>query len=316
MDEIHIVFTRFVSMLTQRPDVIRLLPLEVVEGEEAPADDDVLPLYEFEPSAEDVLDGLLPKYVASRIHFCMLQAAASELASRQRAMKSATDNAQDLIERLTARPEPGAAGARLPRKSARSSVAPARWPTRTPGASERDDCHGYREEQRGGAARGVGRVARVIGPVVDVEFPADAMPDMYNALEVDITLGDDTQTITLEVALHVGDNIVRAISMKPTDGLVRGTEVRDTGAADLRAGRRRHQGPGLVRDRQVPEPGRVRVRDHRALADPPQGAGLRPARVQDRDAGDRHQGAGPAHPVRAGRQDRPVRRCGRRQDRA
>jgi F-type H+-transporting ATPase subunit beta len=80
-------------------------------------------------------------------------------------------------------------------------------------------------------AFGVGRVARVIGPVVDIEFPADAMPDMYNALEVDITLGDVTQTITLEVALHVGDNIVRAISMKPTDGLVRGTEVRDTGAA-------------------------------------------------------------------------------------
>ena len=101
VDEIHIVFTRFVSMLTQRADVIRLLPLEVVEGEETPAADDVLPLYEFEPSAEEVLDGLLPKYVASRIHYCMLQAAASELASRQRAMKSATDNAQDLIERLT-----------------------------------------------------------------------------------------------------------------------------------------------------------------------------------------------------------------------
>src|SRR3981189_2944244 len=80
-------------------------------------------------------------------------------------------------------------------------------------------------------AAAVGRVARVIGPVVDIEFPADAMPDMYNALEVDITLGDLTQTITLEVALHVGDNIVRAISMKPTDGLVRGTEVRDTGSA-------------------------------------------------------------------------------------
>ena len=81
-------------------------------------------------------------------------------------------------------------------------------------------------------AGGIGRVARVIGPVVDVEFPADAMPDIYNALHVDITIGDDdTQTITLEVALHVGDNIVRAISMKPTDGMVRGAEVRDTGAA-------------------------------------------------------------------------------------
>jgi F-type H+-transporting ATPase subunit gamma len=101
VDEIHVVFTRFVSMLTQRSEVIRLLPLEVVEGTEPPAEDEVLPLYEFEPSPEDVLDALLPRYVASRIHFCMLQAAASELANRQRAMKSATDNADDLIIRLT-----------------------------------------------------------------------------------------------------------------------------------------------------------------------------------------------------------------------
>ena len=101
VDEIHIVYTRFVSMLTQKAEVIRLLPLEVVEGDEPPADNELLPLYEFEPDAETVLDELLPLYVASRIHYCLLQAAASELASRQRAMKSATDNAQDLIERLT-----------------------------------------------------------------------------------------------------------------------------------------------------------------------------------------------------------------------
>jgi F-type H+-transporting ATPase subunit gamma len=101
VDEIHVVYTRFVSMLTQKPEVIRLLPLEVVEGEEPPADSDILPLYEFEPDAETVLDELLPLYVASRIHYCLLQSAASELASRQKAMKSATDNAQQLIERLT-----------------------------------------------------------------------------------------------------------------------------------------------------------------------------------------------------------------------
>ena len=90
------------------------------------------------------------------------------------------------------------------------------------------------EKNKEAEAGGVGRVARVIGPVVDVEFPADAMPQMYNALEVDLALGGDTSkmtTITLEVALHVGDNIIRAISMKPTDGLVRGAEVRDTGHA-------------------------------------------------------------------------------------
>ena len=101
VDEIHIVYTRFVSMLTQTPEVVRLLPLEVVEGEEPPSEDDLLPLYEFEPDAETVLDELLPLYVASRIQACLLQAAASELASRQKAMKSATDNAQSLIERLT-----------------------------------------------------------------------------------------------------------------------------------------------------------------------------------------------------------------------
>jgi len=101
VDEIHVVYTRFVSMLTQKAEVIRLLPLEVVEGEEPPGDSELLPLYEFEPDAETVLDELLPLYVASRIQYCLLQAAASELASRQRAMKSATDNAQQLIERLT-----------------------------------------------------------------------------------------------------------------------------------------------------------------------------------------------------------------------
>jgi len=101
VDEFHVVFTRFVNMVTQEPEVIRMLPLEVVEGEEAPSEDEVLPLYEFEPSAEDVLDALLPKYVAARLYNCLLQAAASELASRQKAMKSATDNAEELIRKYT-----------------------------------------------------------------------------------------------------------------------------------------------------------------------------------------------------------------------
>ena len=78
---------------------------------------------------------------------------------------------------------------------------------------------------------GVGRVVRVIGPVVDAEFPRDAMPDIYNALHVQVTLSEGTKTLTLEVAQHLGDNIVRAISMQPTDGLVRGSEVKDTGAS-------------------------------------------------------------------------------------
>src|SRR5712671_2600343 len=77
----------------------------------------------------------------------------------------------------------------------------------------------------GEAAAGTGRVARVIGPVVDVEFPADQMPEIYFALHVDITLGETTRMLTLEVEQHIGDNIVRAISMEPTDGLVPVAEV-------------------------------------------------------------------------------------------
>src|SRR4051794_15650016 len=79
-------------------------------------------------------------------------------------------------------------------------------------------------------AAGVGRVSRVTGPVVDIEFPSDAMPAMYNALQVEVTLGETARTLTLEVAQYLGDNLVRAISMQPTDGMVRGSAVTDTGS--------------------------------------------------------------------------------------
>ncbi len=101
VDEIHIVYTRFKNRVSQEVEVIRLAPLEVVEGDERPGEHDVLPLYEFEPGAQEVLDALLPRYVTSRIYNCLLQAAASELAARQRAMQSATDNADDLVKKLT-----------------------------------------------------------------------------------------------------------------------------------------------------------------------------------------------------------------------
>src|SRR3989442_12105123 len=86
-------------------------------------------------------------------------------------------------------------------------------------------------EGGGASTPGTGRVARVIGPVVDVEFSADQMPDMYNALHVDVTLGDATRTLTLEVAQHIGDDVAPAIAMQPTDGLVRGAEVTVAGGA-------------------------------------------------------------------------------------
>src|ERR1700712_5940012 len=76
---------------------------------------------------------------------------------------------------------------------------------------------------------GVGRIARVIGPVGDVEFASEQMPEIFNALHVERTLGDQTDTITLEVSQHIGDNMVRCVSLAPADGLVRGAEVQDTG---------------------------------------------------------------------------------------
>jgi F-type H+-transporting ATPase subunit gamma len=100
VDEIHIVFTEFKSMLTQNALAKRMLPLEVVESD-APVSSGLLPMYEFEPNAEVVLNSLLPRYIEARIFNAMLQSAASEHAARRRAMKSATDNADELIKSLT-----------------------------------------------------------------------------------------------------------------------------------------------------------------------------------------------------------------------
>ncbi|WP_326944135.1 MULTISPECIES: F0F1 ATP synthase subunit gamma [unclassified Amycolatopsis] len=104
VDEIHIVYTEFVSMLTQRPIAKRVAPLEVeyTDGdEEQKPTGDLLPSYEFEPSADKLLDSLLPKYINTRIYSALLESAASELAARRTAMKAASDNANDLVGNLT-----------------------------------------------------------------------------------------------------------------------------------------------------------------------------------------------------------------------
>ncbi|MEW2047741.1 F0F1 ATP synthase subunit gamma [Streptomyces sp. NBC_00377] len=102
VDELHIVFTEFVSMMTQTALGDRLLPLSLDEvAEESASKGEIRPLYDFEPSAEDVLDALLPRYVESRVYNALLQSAASKHAATRRAMKSATDNAGELIETLS-----------------------------------------------------------------------------------------------------------------------------------------------------------------------------------------------------------------------
>ena len=110
VDEVHVVYTQFKTMVTQVPRALRLLPMEVVDADETDVateqtpvrkGHDLLPLYDFEPGTEEVLDAILPQYVTHRIFNCLLQSAASELAARQRAMKSATDNADELIRKYT-----------------------------------------------------------------------------------------------------------------------------------------------------------------------------------------------------------------------
>ena len=108
VSELYIVYTEFINMVVQKVRVLRMLPVELVEAEttvgtdpEVDAVQDVSPLYIFEPSIEEVLDVVLPKYIRSRIHECLPEAAASETASRQNAMHTATDNARKLIDDLT-----------------------------------------------------------------------------------------------------------------------------------------------------------------------------------------------------------------------
>src|SRR5699024_696243 len=117
------------------------------------------------------------------------------------------------------------------RRSARSSAVRTHSPTPTLGVSERYMTATLNEQTSTETRSGVGRVARVTGPVLDIEFATHEMPDIYNALTVEATVGEQTETLTLEVAQHIGDGMIRAISMRPTDGVVRGAQVTDTGAA-------------------------------------------------------------------------------------
>jgi F-type H+-transporting ATPase subunit gamma len=102
VQEIHFIYNRFVNMVSQEPTTVRLLPLEVVEGDaEQSGMEDLFPLYDFEPDPATVLDALLPVYIEARLFNAMLHSAASEQAARQRAMKAASDNAQELVRDST-----------------------------------------------------------------------------------------------------------------------------------------------------------------------------------------------------------------------
>jgi len=98
VDELHVVFTQFKSLMTQTPTSRFVAPMQV---QERPRSEGLLPAYEFEPDAEALLDALLPKYINTRIYAALIDSAASESAARRRAMKSATDNAEEMIQKYT-----------------------------------------------------------------------------------------------------------------------------------------------------------------------------------------------------------------------
>ena len=156
----------------------------------------------------------------------------------------------------------------------------------------------------------MGRVSQVIGAVVDVTFEGH-LPAILNSLETD----NNGSRLVLEVAQHLGENTVRTIAMDTTEGLVRGNAGHRHRRADLGAGRRRDAGPHHERDRRAG--GRSRPGRHRhAPRHPPGSAELHRPVVGSADPRHRHQGRGPDRALRARRQDRPLRRRRRRQDRA
>ncbi len=162
-----------------------------------------------------------------------------------------------------------------------------------------------------------GRVVAIAGPVVDVEFPPDALPEINFAVEMDAELEGETITITAEVAQQIGDSRVRAICLKPTDGLQRGTLVRNLGhgiTMPVGDGVLGHVFNVIGEPLDIEESQLTNIEDRWEIhRDAPS---VRPARAQGADVRDRHQGRRPARALRAGRQDRPLRRCRRGQDRA
>ena len=284
VDKVELVYTRFITPGSQEVVLRPLVPLStetVVGGDgKAGSDDGTGSDYEFEPDPTTILDTLLPRYVEARVWAALLNAAASEHAFRQRAMKSATDNAEELIRTLSitmnrARQASitteimeivGGAEAlgggqeteiryRRPRSEHRLR------PTGRPGLHAlRPDAHvhcpRFRVDRRRHArtqrlrrltamtmtepSTGLkdGRVVGIAGPVIDVEFPPHSLPELNSAVEFEVELDGETITILAEVAQQLGHGRIRAVCLKPTDGLKRGTAGEEPRPRHPGAGRR------------------------------------------------------------------------------
>ena len=259
VDRVELIYTRFISAGSQEVVQRPLVPLErdtVAGGDGRPGVATTLrPAadFEYEPDPTTILDSLLPKYIEARIYAALLNAAASEHAFRQRAMKSATDNADELIKNLSrimnrARQDSitteimeivsGAEALGRWRQGTRHRLrSPPRRITRhsrgTRARFDNERAHVMTMTNDSPTATETeftdGRVVGIAGPVVDVEFPRGTLPKLNTALEFTVQVDGKPVIVLAEVAQQLGDSRVRAICMKPTDGLTRGTPVRNLG---------------------------------------------------------------------------------------
>ena len=342
VDEVELIYTEFVSMGTQRVSVRRFLPLEdtAVMAESGGGDAEAAASFEFEPSPDSVLEALLPRYIEARLFGALLDCAASEHANRQRAMKSATDNAEELITKLSREMNAARQAAitteimeivggaealddsgngahavaegmfaqiiseridleiACSRPDRTASARPCRWRAKSPHTSNPIRCfttdpirlptsapspksgstppktrrassrrptndpagsvhprstphHSSQEHTPMTVTENElknGRIVGIAGPVVDVEFPAGALPEINTQLEFDIIVDGEAVNVPAEVAQQIGDNRVRAIAMKPTDGLVRGAHGGQHRSRRAGTGGRRHPRSHLERD--------------------------------------------------------------------
>ena len=167
--------------------------------------------YEFEPDKESILSVILPQYVESLIYGTILDAKVSEHAARMTAMKNASDNATELIDDLS-----------LQYNRARQAEITQQITEIVGGSSNLNN------NLKGGNNMSNGRVTQVMGPVIDVRFEHNEVPEINNALIIEVPKEDGTFELTLEVALQLGDDVVRTIAMDSTDGVQRGMEVQNT----------------------------------------------------------------------------------------
>ena len=244
---------------------------------------------------------------------CLLESSASEHGARMSAMDKASSNAAEMIDRLTLTHEQDPPGQhhqpdhrdRLRRQRLTARSPPFARPSARPFLSSRFPMSNNHQ----------GRVIAIVGPAVDVEFD-NHLPEIMNALLTDIVDAQGhTSTVTLEVQQHLGENRVRCVAMQPTDGMVRGQMV--VGHRRAHPGARGPRDPGPHHQRGGRARGRARPRRPQDdPAHPPRGPQVRGAEHLLRDVRDGHQGHRPAGALRQGRQDGPLRRRRRGQDRA